>query len=331
MDKMQNGENLTSVLKPNYELLKPKAEKFMFALREQLEQLLATNSITLAVPIESRIKQFDSMSEKIKRNELQIKNVLELNDFVGIRLILLFKRDLEKIHEVIMKAFKVLSYEDTGARLSTKQFGYQSFHYIVGFPDQWLKIPSLKDFGSFKAEIQVRTLAQHMWAAASHVLQYKQESSVPLPIMRSIYRVSAILETIDFEFERLLHERESYILKIDTNQDDIQLNVDVVQRILDELLPKENKGIDEDYGLLIKDLNNEKIYTVGQLRHLIVPNLAQILKHDKEIVKAISENSIEKTKYLKESWGRAERGVFFVHSGLVRDALEFQSFKKLGK
>lgn len=55
-----------------------------------------------------------------------------------------------------------------------------------------------------KAEVQVRTVTQHVWAAASHVLQYKQEASVPLPVRRSIYRVSALLETVDLEFERVL-------------------------------------------------------------------------------------------------------------------------------
>jgi ppGpp synthetase/RelA/SpoT-type nucleotidyltranferase len=60
-------------------------------------------------------------------------------------------------------------------------------------------------------ELQLRTLAQHIWAVASHKLQYKREASVPVPIRRSINRVSALLEMVDLEFDRVLLEREQYV------------------------------------------------------------------------------------------------------------------------
>ena len=88
---------------------------------------------------------------------------------------------------------------------------YQSLHYIIRIPKHWLKVSTFADLGELKAEIQLRTLAQHIWAATSHKLQYKHEDSVPPPIRRSIYRVSALLETVDLEFERVLAERGTYI------------------------------------------------------------------------------------------------------------------------
>jgi len=232
-------------------------------------------------------------------------------------LILLFKRDVDKIHEIMIETFDIIRYEDTSTRLTETQFGYQSVHYIIRIPKSWLKVPSLHDFITFKAEVQVRTLAQHIWAATSHVLQYKQEASVPLPIMRSIYRVSAILETVDLEFERLLVERESYITKVDTSQEDIKLNVDVVQRILDELLPAENKALNEPYSKLIENLLYFDIDTVGKLRQLIQSNLSEVLKEDKRIIKKALKDKINITE-------RINRGVFFIHVGLAREAMQKQ-------
>ncbi len=307
-------------LKTNYDKVKPLAEKFMAALCEQLESILLTHGITLGVPLERRIKSFESISGKIERNEISLRSIIDLDDFIGIRLILLFKRDLDKIHKVIMDTFDVVRYEDAGARLTETQFGYQSVHYIVKFPDSWLGIPSLSDFGDFKAEVQVRALAQHIWAATSHVLQYKQESSVPIPIKRSIYRVSAILETVDLEFERLLNERESYISEVDTSQEHAKLNVDLVKRILDELLPAENKDDHEPYGELMEELLHFDVDTVGKLRQLIQSNLTEILNEDKRL----ATGALMKKNFIGTSRERAERGVYFVHVGLVRNAMHIR-------
>ena len=96
-----------------------------------------------------------------------------------------FLTDLDKIDELIRSTFEVMSPEDTADRLGEAQFGYQSLHYTIKVPLIWLEIPTMADFGDIQAEVQVRTLAQHIWAAASHKLQYKNEASVPPPNPKS--------------------------------------------------------------------------------------------------------------------------------------------------
>ena len=323
MAKKKNIKLSTDTLQNDYNQFKPNAEKFMEALCEQIENLLSTHGITLGVPLECRVKSLESISQNIERNKLSLSSVIELDDLIGIRLILLFKRDVDRIYKIIMDTFDIIRYEDTSTRLAETQFGYQSVHYIIKVPKPWLKVPSFHDFIKFKAEVQVRTLAQHIWAATSHVLQYKQEASVPLPIMRSIYRVSAILETVDLEFERLLVERESYITKIDTSKEDMKLNVDIVQRILDELLPAENKSSDELYSELIEDLLYFGIDTVGKLRQIIQSNLSKVLEADKLAVNTWLEDKKHLDKRSKIS-KRLERGVYFTHVGLTRKSMHEQ-------
>lgn len=99
----------------------------------------------------------------------------DLDDLIGIRVILLFHRDLERIDRILRDELDVLAAEDTGSRLSETQFGYQSQHYIVRIPESWQNTPSFSGLRSLTAEVQVRTVAQHIWAAASHKLQYEQE------------------------------------------------------------------------------------------------------------------------------------------------------------
>jgi putative GTP pyrophosphokinase len=71
----------------------------------------------------------------------------------------------------------VLERQDAQLRLAEDQFGYASIHFAVELPASWLRVPSRAGLGGLRAEIQVRTTAQHIWAAASHKLQYKHEES----------------------------------------------------------------------------------------------------------------------------------------------------------
>lgn len=129
-------------LKRNYDAMQHSALRLMNALRDQIIQLLDQNNITLAVPLEFRIKKFDSIAEKIQRKKLDITCVTELPDLVGFRLILLFNRDQVQVDRIIQNTLNIISREDTSARLSEEQFGYQSFHYTVSIPEEWENVPT---------------------------------------------------------------------------------------------------------------------------------------------------------------------------------------------
>jgi ppGpp synthetase/RelA/SpoT-type nucleotidyltranferase len=300
-----------------YQIIAGQAERLRIALLEQLVKLFEEGNITLGVPIESRVKLLSSVNEKIERKDKNIENLEELDDLVGIRAILLFSRDVPEVGKLIDSTFKVLSREDTAQRLGETQFGYQSEHYVIQLPEGWLSIPSLKDLGSLRAEIQVRTVAQHIWAAASHKLQYKQELSVPLPVRRAIHRVSALLETVDLEFERVLIDRDNYRasdLKLSAPEQ--VLNVDLVESILTEMLPIKNKMENEGYNELLLDLNALGIDTVEKLKDLISKHMEASIAADK---KRVSDHLKEKNPS-----DRVLQGVFFQHVGWIRNSLRHE-------
>jgi putative GTP pyrophosphokinase len=314
---------LNQKLRNQYYDLKPQLDRFLQALSEQLAHLLNQNNIVLGIPLEHRVKTWESIAEKTIRRHLTLNSVLDLEDLVGVRLILLFKRDVTSVHKLLSNNFKIIKFEDTSTRLDDTQFGYMSVHYLIGLPDMWLKTPTLSGFKDYVVEVQVRTLAQHIWAASTHELQYKNESGVPLPVRRTINRVAALLETVDLEFERVLSERETYVLGIDSHAADSNLNVDLLKSILDDLLPAENKEDLENYGELLQDLAYFKIDTAGHLRQLIESYLAKALDNDKERV----ENAIQ-DRYLGTSKNRNNRGVFYTHVGLIREILHIKFEKK---
>lgn len=310
--------NISEKITNDYQKNIGKAERLRVALLEQIQQLLHTENITLGVPIESRVKSLASILEKTERKSKNINNILDLDDIVGIRLILLFSRDTTLAKTLVETTFDIVSSENAADRLSEGQFGYQSQHYVLRLPKSWLDLPTFADLKDFKVELQIRTLAQHIWAAASHKLQYKHESSVPLPLRRTIHRVSALLETVDLEFERVLNERSEYITEdLNLLESGQPLNVDVLEAVLAKFLPEKNKEENENFADLLENLLTLKVDTIEKLSSILKNHLDAVLQGEASQIKT----RIQALDYTGTTQKRINKGVFYTHVGLTRRAL----------
>jgi putative GTP pyrophosphokinase len=309
---------LLGKLDAEYKAIVPTASSFCDELSKQIIYLLRQESIALGFPIQYRVKSWASISEKIDRLSFNAKKITDLQDLVGLRIILLFRRDVRKVISILSQHFKIIKEYDTQERLKTDQFGYSSVHLILELPESWLNVPTIAPMRGLRAEIQVRTVAQHIWAEASQNLQYKKEESVPPPILRAIHRASALLETIDLEFERVLEQRDSYRAEISLTENTSRLtDVDVLEKILDEFLPAANKTDDEEYSEILMELIHFKLDTQDKLIDLIQQNLHAALDEDAYHAK----KNLEEHDFLSNTPERAEKGIFFNHSGLVRTML----------
>jgi putative GTP pyrophosphokinase len=262
------------------------------------------------------------LEEKLSRKSLDITRVADLHDLIGLRIILLFRRDLDTVCQLLNRNLKVLEQYDTSERLSENQFGYASTHLIITLPDAWLQVPTFAPLKGLVAEVQVRTAAQHAWAAASHVLQYKAEASVPASVRRSINRVSALLETVDLEFERVLEERQKYReAAIDTRTAE-ELNVDLLEKVLNEAFPEANKVASEDYDGVLQDLMKFGVDDSEKLLALIDEHKSRLLQADQAAAKQIVTDASDDIGV--EERARANAGIWFSHTGLVRELLRLE-------
>ncbi len=308
-------------LQQEYQDIVPVANQLAQTITAELRHLLHHNGISTAVPLECRVKTWDSIEQKFVRVNYDCVRIRfsgaslsDLTDLVGIRVIALFKRDVQKVLGIIEKTFKVVHSEDLAKRQAVDQFGYASMHYQVRVPESWLAVPTFRAFRSFQAEVQVRTLAQHMWAAASHELQYKQEESVPEHMRRAIHRISSLLETVDTEYDRLLNERDQYRSQIQSETHDRGLNSDVLEAILDSRLPRKNKHGYEPYSMLVWELRKLGVTRTKHLEELIARRLPEAVEEDQRIVGRHHPGSIRETE--------SKNDVFFTHTGLLTIMLE---------
>ncbi|MGE4514423.1 MAG: GTP pyrophosphokinase family protein, partial [Chryseobacterium sp.] len=209
-------------------------EKLRILIIKELDALLHDNNIIIGFPVQSRIKNINSIFEKHESQRYRIKkSLLELQDLIGVRIVLLFRRDIDIVSELIAKNFKVISSYDPADKLNYDQFGYSSKHYVVNIPDNWTNVPTNRNLNAYTVEIQLRTLSQHNWAETSNFFQYKNEANVPKEILRTIGRVSALLETVDLELERTLSERDVYVSKIDIEMNQ-ELNIETMKVVFQD-------------------------------------------------------------------------------------------------
>jgi len=278
---MSKKRALTSIesIEIEYKKVYPAAARMCEALRLQIEEAAKVEAIDLAFPIEARVKSLGSVVRKLRGNTdgPNINKLIRLQDLVGLRLVVFFERDLEPACQLLASLFPVRKQKQIAPEQA--QFGYQSIHCIIDLSAELLNQQEFEGCTGMSAEVQIRTLAQHCWAAASHKLHYKTDESVALSIKRPLDRVAALLEIIDSEFERLLETRDEYRKVEPYEPDDAPLNVDNIEAILRKQFPDQQDWFDRwSVSSILEDLLYFSIITRGQLNNLLNPHCPYTLE-----------------------------------------------------
>lgn len=193
-----------------YRELYPTYESFARKVAGLLEELLRAEGVTVHVT-EWRAKSVESFAEKIRRPGKRFDDPLkDMPDLAGARVLLYYRDDVLRVGDVIKKEFATIEEikDHHSDHYSPDQFGYLSHHYVVRINDVRSQLGEWKAFSSLRAEIQVRTILQHAWAAVSHALQYKKEHDVPLDLRRRLFRLAGLFELADEEFFAIREARD---------------------------------------------------------------------------------------------------------------------------
>lgn len=185
-----------------YQRLRPLYEEFTRKLHLLIEEILKSHGIDYDV-IGDRTKLVSRFEEKIRRPGKAYNDpVREFTDLAGIRIVLFYLEDVEKVARIIKQEFSIDQENsvDQSDLLRPHEFGYRSIHYVVSLSSDRKNLVEWAAFGELKAEIQIRTVLQHAWASISRALDYTQEHDVPSSLRRKLFRLSGLLEIADEEF-----------------------------------------------------------------------------------------------------------------------------------
>ncbi|NOS94402.1 MAG: hypothetical protein HOP30_21010 [Cyclobacteriaceae bacterium] len=221
----------------SYKQLRPVYESFAQSLIVLLKSILEANTIKFHL-IEGRAKDIDSFKNKIEVKRGKYKDPLQdVMDLCGIRIIVYYQTDIDKIDKLIRDNFKVdlLNSIDKSTILRSNEFGYLSNHYIVRINSARVHLPEWKKFKELNAEIQLRTVLQHSWAAISHELEYKSKFDIPDILKRKLFRLAGLFELADEEFvqvkQRQFELTQAIEKKVDFENTSVynEINLDTIK------------------------------------------------------------------------------------------------------
>lgn len=115
----------------------------------------------------SRIKCVNSIEYKLKKKnkEFSLESAIDnMNDLLGIRVIVRFVDDVYKVLELLSDIVIIKDYIK-----NPKDNGYRSLHVICCIDE-------------INFEVQIRTISQDAWASLEHKMKYKKEVDCKLVV-----------------------------------------------------------------------------------------------------------------------------------------------------
>lgn len=244
--------------------------------------LLDGESVDVA-QVEPRTKEVPSFVDKVRRKQYA-EPLTEMKDLSGVRVILYFPSDLETVGDLIEEEFDV-DWDHSERQRGTSdpdRFGYRSDHYVVTVSADRLRLAEWSRYANLTAEIQVRTVMQHAWAAVDHKLRYKPDvSDVPPTLLRRLSRLSALLEVADEQFETIGQEgralQEEYTQDLQAGNLNIELDSLSIQSFLaatSYLKDFYRLGVEVGYSDMPVDFSEEE-WAIEYLR--VAPEINDVL------------------------------------------------------
>jgi len=300
---------LSSKYSKNISLYKQLIEEICFVL----EKTLRKEGIEIH-NMQHRLKDFDSFYDKIIRYKITDDPFERINDIAGVRIVCLYRKDLERVREVISKEFDIIESDIKTKAYKETEFGYMSDHYLVRLSKR-CKGPRYDEIKLLKCEIQVRTILMDAWDSISHHLDYKQAIDIPSQLRKDFFALCGLFYVADTHFEMFRDSVEE--LKKQLNES--------VER--DQFDLKQEMNLDTLIAYLRWKLPNRKQTDIKSrselLSELEITGYSQFKKLDEALNTCIRVVEIDEKEHPpKKKVGKKLVPTKYTDVGIVRDCLE---------
>lgn len=146
----------------------------------------------------SRIKSPDSVLDKLKRKGYEQSSeaaLHQLYDTVGIRAVCAFAEDVYCLVKWLHDRREIRIIEERDYYAHPKPNGYRSYHVLLEMADGLEK--------GYRAEIQIRTIANDFWAALEHRLKYKKDIPYENVIQDELKRCAFEISSVDASMQAI--------------------------------------------------------------------------------------------------------------------------------
>ena len=223
---------LTQAILEQYHSLLPVYAKMGEVIPQKLKDFFAEAGIIVAA-VEHRVKTEDSLTGKVLRKGGKYRDIFDITDLVGLRVITFYIDDVDKVASVLERLFDI-DWENSVDKRKAHEidsFGYLSLHYICRIPESTYHDPEHPEINKIRFEVQMRTVLQHAWANMNHDTGYKSGVEIPKVYLRNLSRLAGMLELVDDEFSRIRREISDYRRQVQSlvasgNLDEVPLDGD---------------------------------------------------------------------------------------------------------
>jgi len=294
-----------------YSKLIPLYERLIVEICFILEERLNKETIRIH-GIHHRVKDFESFYQKLVANRIVDKPFESINDIAGIRIVCLYRKDLEEIGKIIFKHLEVTESDIKTKALKETEFGYLSDHYIVRLPKS-CKGPRYDEIKPLKCEIQVRTILMDAWDSVSHHLDYKQEIDIPSSLRRDFYALSGLFYVADSHFQMFkdsVAELKSHLREdVEKDQFDLtqEMNLTTLQAYLEWKFPDREKSSQTEYSKLLLELKNTGYQQFKKLDEALEKafRVAELYEKENPPIKRLGEGKSVEIRYSDVGFVRA--------------------------
>ncbi|EHK2441445.1 GTP pyrophosphokinase [Clostridium perfringens] len=258
--------------------------------------------------VSCRTKDEKSFLNKLERKEGKYKDLKEITDITGIRIITYYSDTVDEVAKIISEQFEVDNENTIDKRkaLDPDRFGYLSLHYIVSLNEDRFDLPEYRMFREIKFEIQIRSISQHTWAEIEHDLGYKSEIGIPGEIKRDFCRLAGLLELVDKEFleirEKLKDYEKNVEINLETDKEKIFIDNISLKAYIDSnnYILSLNKKISESFNARLEKASKSTIENiVNSLKYLGFETIKDIeleVRKNEEGIYNLAKNILKHSK-----------------------------------
>jgi len=222
---------------------KDRLDRFGALLKTRISDRL--RSLGVWADVQGRTKGIDSILKKLLTKKHYTYETLP--DLVGVRVVVRYRAEVQQVIKAVSELFQCSPLDDKSVRLAEDGVGYLSVHTEARLKNEDQDAAAFPP-ADFRVEIQMRTLAQHLWSEMSHDAFYKtDEQGLSTDLKRRINLMAGLLEVADMEFARLgeevaelphmveigvLKRLETHYFQFTTERGNPDLSVEVIKLLL---------------------------------------------------------------------------------------------------
>jgi ppGpp synthetase/RelA/SpoT-type nucleotidyltranferase len=160
--------------------------------------------------IQFRVKSAEKLKKKFLNPEKNYKRLEDITDLAGLRIITYYEGDIDRVSEIIKAEFDIDLRNSVDKReVEPDRFGYSALNYVCRHSAKRASDVEYKKFSGILCEIQITSILRHAWSELEHEW-YDLKDAYPKAVKRRFYRIAALLELAESEFQDIRKQRTEY-------------------------------------------------------------------------------------------------------------------------